>query len=308
MSLVNAKQSHYQLIDKWTNINFFDNVDFFTGADPTNGFVKYVDRSYALAHNMISTGKDANILMKVNNYSLAPNGRESVRVSSKRKIGHGLVLVDMLHLPIGCGSWPSIWFYGPNWPNNGEVDIIEGINDSQYNQINLHTTPGCDFAGIAQNQTYVMRNTNCTSNGGDDAFGCASMGPDGSFGPKINEQKGGVYAFQFEKDYIRIWIWPREEIPVDVLRGIPNPSNWGIPVSHFPFGHHCPAKKFNDLTMVINTSFCGNWAGKMYRYSSCPLDCVSFVGGDPSRFDETYWEFRSIKFYEMERIRPLPHW
>lgn len=29
--------------------------------------------------------------------------------------------------------------YGPNWPNNGEVDIIEGGNMAYQNLISAHT-------------------------------------------------------------------------------------------------------------------------------------------------------------------------
>ena len=35
------------------------------------------------------------------------------------------------------------WMVGPNWPGNGEIDIIEGVNDNAQNQMTLHTSPGC---------------------------------------------------------------------------------------------------------------------------------------------------------------------
>ena len=32
---------------------------------------------------------------------------------------------------------------GPDWPDNGEVDIIEGIHDQDINTAALHTSAGC---------------------------------------------------------------------------------------------------------------------------------------------------------------------
>jgi hypothetical protein len=26
------------------------------------------------------------------------------------------------------GTWPAYWLCGPNWPQGGEIDIIEGVN------------------------------------------------------------------------------------------------------------------------------------------------------------------------------------
>jgi hypothetical protein len=37
-------------------------------------------------------------------------------------------LFDVLHLPYGCSVWPAIWSHGTEWPLNGEIDIIEGVN------------------------------------------------------------------------------------------------------------------------------------------------------------------------------------
>jgi hypothetical protein len=33
----------------------------------------------------------------------------------------------------------AVWTLGPNWPNNGEIDIMEGVNLLTKNAATLHT-------------------------------------------------------------------------------------------------------------------------------------------------------------------------
>jgi len=51
-----------------------------------------------------------------------------VRVESKKKYRGGLFLLDVNHMPTGCGTWPAYWMCGDHWPHNGEIDILEGVN------------------------------------------------------------------------------------------------------------------------------------------------------------------------------------
>ena len=55
----------------------------------------------------------------------------SVRITSVKTFYHGLVIADFDRMPFGCSVWPAFWTVGPNWPNNGEVDIVEGVNNKQ---------------------------------------------------------------------------------------------------------------------------------------------------------------------------------
>ena len=43
------------------------------------------------------------------------SGRPSVRISSKNSYTTGLFLIDLEHMPTGCGTWPAFWLVGPDW-------------------------------------------------------------------------------------------------------------------------------------------------------------------------------------------------
>jgi hypothetical protein len=94
------------------------------------------------------------------------------------------------------------WTNGPNWPENGEIDIAEGVSDHTYNQATVHTARGCqipsrfnnatEFAEVATGR--LVGGTNCavadTSN-----QGCGvRFQEEGSFGAAFNAINGGVYA------------------------------------------------------------------------------------------------------------------
>lgn len=64
----------------------------------------------------------------VNIVDPSSNGRNSIRIQSQAAYDESLVILDLRHMPEGCGTWPAFWTKsatGP-WPNGGEIDIIEG--------------------------------------------------------------------------------------------------------------------------------------------------------------------------------------
>lgn len=51
---------------------------------------------------------------------------------------------DIRHMPQGCATWPAVWEVREDgWPNYGEVDIVEGVNDVSPNRAALHTSANC---------------------------------------------------------------------------------------------------------------------------------------------------------------------
>ena len=56
-------------------------------------------------------------------------GRNSIRITSKRTYTDSIAVLDLTHMPAGCATWPAFWAYTKDeqWPEGGEIDIIEGI-------------------------------------------------------------------------------------------------------------------------------------------------------------------------------------
>lgn len=44
---------------------------------------------------------------KTNFYTPGGPGRASVRVESKMTFTEGLFVIDLSHMPVGCGTWPG---------------------------------------------------------------------------------------------------------------------------------------------------------------------------------------------------------
>ncbi|OBT60169.1 hypothetical protein VE03_10456 [Pseudogymnoascus sp. 23342-1-I1] len=94
--------------------------------DPNSTLVDYLSQSAATAANLISSG-NSQVKLHVDHTNIAPSGRASVRLTSNKSYTHGLFVTDIAHIPSGvCGTWPAFWLFGPDWPNSGEIDIIEG--------------------------------------------------------------------------------------------------------------------------------------------------------------------------------------
>lgn len=122
---------------------FFEQWQFFTEADPTAGTVNYIDQTAAQAAGMINTNGNQ-IYMGVDATTTTTSGRNSVRLTSTASYNTGLFILDLEHMPGGiCGTWPAFWLVGPNWPNDGEIDIIEGVNNQVGNDMTLHTGKLC---------------------------------------------------------------------------------------------------------------------------------------------------------------------
>lgn len=110
--LAKSALAAYAVADNYTGANFFDNFDYFTGADPTNGFVNYLDGPTATSEGLASINSQGQAYIGVDfNKTLDATavGRDSVRLVSQKTYTHMLAVIDLAHMPGGiCGTWPAL--------------------------------------------------------------------------------------------------------------------------------------------------------------------------------------------------------
>lgn len=303
-SPVAAASESYSLVENWHGESFLDYFNFHTGSDPTNGFVTYLDKTSAESAGLVKVNDGGSVYIGVDHkttLSTTGKGRDSVRIGSKKYYDHSLVIADIAHMPGSiCGSWPAFWSVGKNWPSDGEIDIIEGVNLQDHNEIVMHTAGTCSIT-----DTGMTGSVNATGCGEDlGTVGCVIEGQQGSYGTSFNKQGGGVYAMEWTEQFVKIWFFPRASIPTSITKGAPDVSQFGTPMALVEDGCDV-ATSFKAQSFVFDVTFCGDWAGGVYGQSGCPMSgsdssqsCISYVAKNPTAFEQTYWEINSVKIYQ----------
>jgi hypothetical protein len=161
---------------------------------------------------------------------------------------------------------------GPDWPNKGEIDILEGVHDYVHNQVTLHTAQNCkltpgNFSGqVLEDDCYAY---------GPGGQGCGTVDPSqASYGPEFNQLGGGVFAMMWDVTGVKVWFFHRTSIPRDIVGGTPDPTTWGEPSAAAAAAGCDPKEYFKDHVIVFDITFCGDWAGgSSYIDAGCPGTC-----------------------------------
>jgi nicotinate-nucleotide pyrophosphorylase (carboxylating) len=230
------------------------------------------------------------------------------------------------------------------WPKGGEVDILEGVNDYESNSVTLHTTTGCiidnststegesgavgdiaPFTGLMSTDDCNVaalgqeKNVGCSIHAPKTMTGIQTRGGSGdtdnsgialfpSYGTQFNKAQGGVYAMEWTATGISVWFFPRdspgftERFSFNVT--VPDPASWGIPIAHFG-GSGCDfSERFQDLKIIFNTAFCGEWAGAKWDESCAKktdvATCNEYVRENPEVFKEAYWKIAGLKWFQKD--------
>lgn len=98
----------YSVKDTFDSTNFFSEFNFFSGPDPTAGFVEYISAEAANSSGLAGYSNNAVYLGVDYTTSNPSSGRKSVRVTSNNAYTRGLIIADIAHMPGStCGVWPA---------------------------------------------------------------------------------------------------------------------------------------------------------------------------------------------------------
>ena len=273
---------------------------------------RYVDRPTALEYGLISTnattgevrfGADSSedrgwvtVWRDGADYGYWPGGRKSVRLESRASFEGGLFVLSLAHVPTGCGTWLGYWLKGGDpWPNHGEVDILENIDENTDTQTVLHTNNECSMK--SQNASATMTGTwhggphgaamNCSNSARKQwrGEGCGVHGGNNTMGAPFNAMGGGVYALEWDASsdgHFAAWYWPHGGEPdelrsrasesdgsaaaaatraLDVDAAAVDTAEWGKPYAYFQLGDAtCPTTHFANMSISFTLTFCGDWS------------------------------------------------
>ncbi|KAH8817309.1 glycoside hydrolase family 16 protein [Xylogone sp. PMI_703] len=299
--LVHLESRAYGLVDRYDSSNFFNDFGFWTGGDPTHGFVDYLSQDDAWSAGIINLNNNQ-VYLGVDYWTwMPPNGRASVRLTSNKAYTHGLFIADIQHMPGDlCGIWPAWWLVGGNWPSGGEIDVVEGVNLAGTDQITLHTSSGCTINTAGSQPGTTLLNSDCNSGDAHNGCGVTTSTPN-AYGDSFNGAGGGVFAMQWASSGIYVWFFPRGQIPQDIQNEQPVTTNWGLPVVAFNGGSGCNIDShFQNEQIVFDTTFCGDWAGNSWNGKCATLadNCQDYVAQNGGAFGQGYWLINSVKVYQ----------
>ncbi|PHH82555.1 hypothetical protein CDD82_5575 [Ophiocordyceps australis] len=292
---------HYTLRETYEGETFFHHFNYFSDIDPSHGFVNYLPRQLANRLNLtyatpstaivrVDTSLDPRSIPDASTGSTAfervdpglgpqsipdaSTGRFSVRLESKKQYNGGLFVFDVKHTPYACGAWPALWLTDPsNWPENGEIDVLEAVNEAKDGHLmSLHTRDGCSMARAERHMSGIAQHDECDASKNNNA-GCAVATNISdlavSIDPLHNAQGGSIMALEWRDDGIRIWQFARDAIPKDLVRRMPNPTAWGMPAADFPNTHcHIPSY-FQNHSIIVNINLCGDMVYATWKDSGC---------------------------------------
>jgi len=291
----------YTLDTVWQGANFSEGWKFADPyPDPTHGPTLYVNKSVALAEQLLSTGSDwatirpGSVTTKVVN-GVSQTVRKSIRLESSRAWTHFLLVLKYHQLPASCGLWPAFWTTCaskecPTWPAGGEIDILEYCDRNQNTKSSVHVggnnTCALSEAAIDRCGKFTDMNgmeNNCYTNYSQGKLGCAPN----NWTPSPTELASapGTIAMEWTADFIKVFHFGNEDEPAGLAENKPTPTAWsrGL-VAYYPLSashETCPSYKtmLGPQNVIINLAMCGDWAGNYGWWSDTPCVAEGVISG-----------------------------
>ncbi|KAH7101775.1 concanavalin A-like lectin/glucanase domain-containing protein [Auriculariales sp. MPI-PUGE-AT-0066] len=298
--------------------SFFDTWNFPGGWNSTTNTPTYdvtnsgdnwlANQTFAQQDGIVSINDAKHVILRVDNKNevLYNDKRYSFRIESNEIYGAGSLFVfDALHIPYGCSVWPAYWTTGENWPEGGEIDILENVNQAKTNQMALHTHGG---QGCKVEQSDQITGTVAIQDCGDSLngnTGCIIVDSNANSFSGFNSNQGGMWVTEFALEAISIWFFSRANIPdalkTDAASQTVDTATFGTPTAKYPSTSCDIANLFKKQKIIINTTLCGVFAGAVFndtctakRENSCYLD---WVIGPANAYDEAYFEIVSHRVF-----------
>jgi Glycosyl hydrolases family 16 len=249
----------YHLLEVHHGQSFFDYYDFHDGPDSLGsaGYNTYVRQERAQELGLMDIvnddddGEEYVVMKSAAGQTRDEHGnrfRESIRLEGKRRLDRGLLVMDVKHMPAGCGVWPAFWTTDETkWPDHGEIDILEGINNQDVVKTALHTSQNCDM--YAHVPRWSWSGEWDTATGLPDTFtgqlnfdnnvqadncwvlaphqwanqGCVAVSQEnGTIGTAMNDIGGGAYVLEWDpaSGYIRSWVFKNGHLPKNLLHSM----------------------------------------------------------------------------------------
>ncbi|KAJ4470245.1 concanavalin A-like lectin/glucanase domain-containing protein [Lentinula aciculospora] len=315
----------YTPLREYAGDSFFSGWDYYGNVDNTTlGNVTYVNQSTGVSQSLTYVDSiTGHAIIRVDNFTNIPNAsivnRNSVKITTKEAYPVGsLVIIDAWHIPYGCSVWPAFWTLGINleWPQAGEMDIIEAINNLGVNQYALHTSSGCSLPSPSSNSSSSILQsgntieTNCTSTFYSNEGCLVQESKPNSFGAEFAEAQGGVFATQLDVSGIYIWFWSRSNIPAAISQANSSSkmdisSDWGTPTVAVPSSGCNITQYFQAQQLVLDITLCGVWAGvqSIYSSSGCSGQCIdNVIGAGNPTYNDAYWDIAYIRTYLSDTV------
>jgi hypothetical protein len=260
------KTGAYRLVQVQEGAQFSDFYHFYSGNDTLGsaGFNIYVNQSRAIQQELLqilpspNAEDDPRDVIRIQSSSAQNGGpRESIRLEGHVRWNSGLFILDVDHVPAGCGQWPAFWLTDTDhWPDHGEIDFVEGINTQSVVKTALHTADRCSM--YAHVPSYAMTGQWDRATGIPDTFtglldnttnvpadNCHVLAPhqwmnqgcviqsreDHTLGPGFNQRGGGIFVLQWDPlvtKSIQSWVFPKSgPIPDNLLDSIRSASTFG---------------------------------------------------------------------------------
>jgi len=191
---------------------------------------------------------------------------------------------------------------GANWPNQGEVDILEGVTP---NTATLHIGSNCSMSSsramtgfvpmmftlfpvpssrsIGQNYAAYRKRVVAASNFPTPramGFHSTTTKADGMIkvSPAVRVLAPTTGMLLSANRNIKVYFWPRGgSVPGQVefvsSHDVIEPETWGMPAAAWSNDMCNFPEHFGPHNIIINLMFCGNWAGAAYPNSGCPDTC-----------------------------------